>query len=684
MHFYGTPEETVVPEQLPAPPGTFTGRDSEVAELTRAFDAGVEQGTTVVISAIGGAGGIGKTWLALHWAYQYKDRFPDGQLFVNLRGFHPGEDPMLPREALRTFLTGLGVKEMPRDLEAQMGLYRSLVAGRRMLIVLDNARGTEQVTPLLPGTPSCTVLVTSRDRMAGLVTRHSARPVQVDVLSDGEARALLTRHLGEARLAAEPDATDELVRWCAGLPLALSIVASRAVLGQRLALSGIAEELRDASQRLEALDMGDPEACLETVLSWSYRALAPAEAAMFRMLGLAPGDDVGTYAAANLAGVTCREAQVQLKALERVSLVQQHAKGRYRMHDLVRLYAAGRADEEETTAERDMALRRLTEYGAHTAHAADLLIAKNHAAIDLDELPPGCSPQPLKDAQEAREWLDAERSNLLAVQHVAAERKWHAQVWQLAWTLTTVQLREGHLHDNLSAWRAGAPASEHLDPAIRTRSYRHLGRACADVGLHDEGLGHLQTALAVAVQHHDLLGQAHARRALAEVSEAQGNDGEALRHSKEAWRLFQELDTDVGGTNKALNDIGWYTARLGKYDEARGICVEALAQCSEDRDPSGKAGVLSSLGYIAHHTGEYTQATEHYQQALHLYYDLGSKAEQADTLDLLGHTYAVHDREQARHAWEEALALYLAQHRTKDADRVRQHLAGLAQEPAES
>ncbi|MFG3256808.1 ATP-binding protein [Streptomyces sp. NPDC048172] len=685
VHFHGTAREPVVPRQLPAAPRTFTGRDAEVAELTKAFDAGVEHGTTVVISAIGGAGGIGKTWLALHWAHAYADRFPDGQLFVNLRGFHPSEEPMPPHEALRVFLDALGMEpgEIPRQFEAQMGLYRSLVAGRRMLIVLDNARDTTQVAPLLPGAPACTVLVTSRDRMASLVATHSARPVQVDALGDDEARALLARQLGESRIAAEPGATDQLVRWCAGLPLALGIVASRAVLEPHLPLSGIAEELEDTSQRLEALSLESPEACLETVLSWSYRALRTTEATMFRMVGLAPGADVSVYAAASLAGTTLREARNQLRTLENVSLVQQHTKGRYRMHDLVRLYAARQAEEEDTASERDMALYRLTEYGVHTAHAADLLIAKHHAPIALAQLPPACSPQPLKDVQDAWRWLNAERLTLLAVQHVAVEKKWNTQVWQLAWTLTTFQLRQGRLDDNLSAWRMGAPASDHLDADLRTRSYRHLGRACALAGLHEEAVTHLQTGLAVAAHDNDRLGQAHTHRALAKAWEVQGNDREALAHSRHAWRLFQELDIDVSGTN-ALNEIGRYTARLGDYAEAREICSRALDRCSGGGNPSGKADILDNLGYIAHYTGEYTHAEEHYQQALNLYYDLGNESAQADTLDHLGHTYAVHDREQARGTWEKALDLYASQHRADDASRVREQLAALSQEPAES
>jgi tetratricopeptide (TPR) repeat protein len=679
IHFHSPGRVLVVPQQLPAAPGLFIGRDAEIAVLTEAFDAGVEQGTTVVISAIGGVGGIGKTWLALHWSHQYADRFPDGQLFVNLRGFDPSEEPMTPHEAVRGFLDALGVapREVPADLGAQVGLYRSLVAQRRMLIVLDNARDSAQVASLLPGTPTCTVLVTSRDRMAGLVTAHSARPITVDALDEQDARVLLARHMGQARLAAEPVAVAELVQWCAGLPLALGIVASRAVLEPHVPLAELADELRDTSSRLGALDIGAPMACLKTVLSWSYQALTSEQAMVFGMVGLAPGPDISVPGAASLVGLPVARVRSVLRALERVSLVEQHAAGRFRMHDLVQVYAADQARQEQSAGERDLALQRLVEFCTHTAHAADRLIARHHASIELSELSVGCQPQPLADGGEAWAWFNAERANLMAIQHMAVEKAWHAPVWQLAWTLTTFQLRQGHLHDNLTAWKAGAEASKHLnDPHTRTRSYRHLGRACAQLGQDEEALTYLQEGLAGAEQDGDHLGQAHTHRAIAVAWEHRGDNQRALEHVKRALRLYEELGIRVSGSH-ALNEVGWYRARLGHYEQAREHCTQALEQCREGQDRSGEAKTLTSLGYIAHHTGQHDQAAEHYQQALSLYRDLGDTSAQADTLDHLGRTHAIHDHDQARRTWQQALELYEAQHRDADALRVQQQLTAL-------
>ncbi|MGH3623143.1 MAG: ATP-binding protein, partial [Sciscionella sp.] len=354
---------TPVPRQLPAPPRWFTGRARELATLTTALDEMAEQNNTVVISALAGTGGIGKTWLALHWANQHLDRFPDGQLFVNLQGFAPSRTPMTPATAVRSFLDAFGVDpaRIPVDLDAQVGLYRSLVAGRRMLIVLDNARDATQVTPLLPGSPTCTVLVTSRDRLQGLVTGHGARPLPVDVLSESEARELLAARLGAQRVAAEPEAVAELLACCGGFPLALSIVAGRAQAHSEFPLAVLAAELREAATRLGALDEDDPAASLPAVLSWSYRALTSEHARVVGLLGIVPGPDIGLPAVASLTALPTSRVRAVLRVLERVSLLHQDTPGRYRMHDLVRLYVAEHAGRDQPEDVQEAALRQLAD-----------------------------------------------------------------------------------------------------------------------------------------------------------------------------------------------------------------------------------------------------------------------------------------------------------------------------------
>jgi hypothetical protein len=332
-----------VPSQLPAPPRSFTGRVCELAALSGATTTAADR-RGAVVNAIGGTGGIGKTWLAVRWAHDNLEWFPDGQLYVNLRGFDPSGEPMPPGVALNGFLDALGVSpaSIPADLDAKAGLYRGLVANRRMLILLDNARDTAQVAPLLPGSPTCRVLVTSRGQLGGAVTGHGARPLVLDMLTRSEAGRLLAHRLGHVRVAAEPAAVRALVDHCAGLPLALGIVAARAATHPDCPLAVLAGELREESARLDALDAGGLTANLRAVFAASYRSLPAAAAEVFRLLGLVPDPDLSLPAAASLTGLPTGQARGLLGELTGAHLLQEHVAGRYRMHDLVRLYAAQR------------------------------------------------------------------------------------------------------------------------------------------------------------------------------------------------------------------------------------------------------------------------------------------------------------------------------------------------------
>ncbi|QUQ64764.1 AfsR/SARP family transcriptional regulator [Kutzneria sp. CA-103260] len=668
-----------VPHQLPAPPRWFTGRTTELAALTQAMNAGSESGATVVISAIGGAGGIGKTWLALYWAHQHLDRFPDGQLYVNLRGFDPTGQPMPAAAAVYGFLDTLGVApdSTPVDLDAQAALYRSLVAGKRMLILLDNAADTTQIAPLLPGSPTCTVVVTSRNRLTGLSSTHGARPLALDVLDEPAARDLLAHRLGADRLTAEPEAAAELLACCAGLPLALSIVAGRAQTHPGFPLAGLAAELRDATTRLNVLDEDAPAASLPAVLSWSYRALTDEQTRVFGLLGIAPGPDISVPAVASLTALPVGQAMAVLRALERVSLVQQQVPGRYRMHDLVGLFAADKARRDHPEADREAALRRLVDFYLHTAHAADRLLDPHARRVRLASPAPGTHPQPLPDMPAALAWFDIEHPNLLAAQHTATSHAWHDTVWQLAWALASFQRRRGHRHDALAVWRAALTAAEHLpDPTTRALTHRRLGRAYADLGHHDDAIGHLHQALALAEHHHDPTTRALTHATLAWAWERRGDDRRALDHATQALNLYRTLDQPVWEA-QALNQVGWHAARLGDYDTARAHCQAALAL---HHHPHGEAETLDSLGYIDHHTGHHHQAIHHYQRALTLLRGLGDTYNSADTLDRLGHPRAaLGQHEQARTVWREALELYRQQGRDEDAERVQRQLDTLDQ-----
>ncbi|MDX8030296.1 BTAD domain-containing putative transcriptional regulator [Lentzea sp. BCCO 10_0856] len=631
-----------VPRQLPALPLWFTGRGAELARLDEALKPGA---ATVVISAIGGAGGIGKTWLALWWAHQHADLYPDGQLFTDLRGFNPTEQPVAPDAALFGFLTALGVSpdRVPAGLDTKAALYRSLVADRRMLIVLDNANDSEQVVPLLPGSAACTVLVTSRQRPASLIDRHGSRHLPLGALTHDEARALLTARLGTDRVAAEPDSVEELLDVCGGYPLALSITARHAS-RPGIRLSEIAAELRELGLKMLDHDT-DPAASLPAVLSCSLRRLSDEHRTVFGLLGISPGPDTTLPAVVALTGLPPDRARRALSVLEEASLLERRPHGRYAMHDLVRAYAATTAHDLHNDV-RLTALTWVMDFHLHTAHAADLLLNLHRPLVHLDPPAPGVHPQPLPAAASAMTWLDAEHATLLATQRTAAALGRHHVVWHLAWALDTFHVRRGHRHDAVAVWRT---ALGHLpdDPTARSRAHRSLGNACSRLGLHEEAVAHLDQALDLAVLHRDLAEQAHSHRALASAWGQRGHDRQALNHARQALDLHRAADQPVEEAH-ALNQVGWYAAALGDFDTARARCHDALSLHRQHRYPDGEAATLDSLGFIAHRAGDH-QAVDDYHRALALRRALGDAYEVANSLDGVGHPLAALGRhEQAR------------------------------------
>lgn len=672
----------VVPRQLPAPPRLFTGRLPELTRLTAALDEPPPDGGAVVICAVGGSGGVGKSWLALHWAHRNADRFPDGQLHANLRGFGPTGEPVPVAVALRGFLDALGVRpgQVPADVDAMAALYRSMIAGRRMLVVLDNARDAAQVIPLLPGSPGCAVLVTSRNRLASLVATHGAHQVNLDVFSDGEARELLTRHLGAHRVTAEPDVADDLLARCAGLPLALGIVAARALAHPEFPLSVLAEEMRAAPARLAALDGGDPATDPRAVLSWSRRALSAGAGRAFDLLGLIPGPDVSEPAVANLLGDPGAGTRAVLHELAGAHLVQQHVPGRYRMHDLVHLYATECARHNQPEDATGDALRRLVDFYLHTAVAGDRLLDPHRRPIDAGEPVTGCRPLPPRDKEAVLAWFTAEHTNLLAAQRSAAEHGWHGRVWTLAGALDTFHNWRGHIHDTLAMWQRGLHAADLLgDPVAQIRAHQGLSHAYSPLGAHCEAVDHLERALALAERTGDLPGQAHTHHHLTWTWGDHGDHERAVEHATHALRLFRTLGQTVWEAI-ALNTAGWYHAQLGRYAQARTHCAAALdlLHAHPVAVPDAEAATLDSLGYVAHHTGEHEQARGYYRQALAVYRGAGHTYGEANTLDHLGHTHhALGDARQAETCWRQALELYRAQNRTSDADRVRDQMGGL-------
>jgi tetratricopeptide (TPR) repeat protein/transcriptional regulator with XRE-family HTH domain len=667
-----------VPRQLPAGPAHFVGRQRELSLLTGWLEAGTAAGQTVIL-AIGGTAGVGKTALALHWAHQAKHRFADGQLYVNLRGFDASSAPVAPADAISVLLESLDMpaSRIPRRLDAQAGLYRSLLAGRQMLIVLDNARDEAQVRPLLPGVSSCVVLVTGRGQLAGLVAAEGARPLTLGVLSEAEARQLLDSHLGGERVAAEAAEVTELVALCARLPLALAITAARAALHPVFPLASLVAGLRDIRQRLDWLDSGDQAADVRAVFSWSYRLLGEPAARMFRLLGAHPGPDISATTAASLAAVSGPEARAALSDLTRANLLQEPAPGRFALHDLLHAYAADLSDEEE----RRGAIRRVLDHYLDSAHAAVSLVYPG--TCHITELLPGpCEPaERFPDPEQARAWLQAEYPALLAATAAAADGGFDTHAWQLPAVLREHFDRRGYYADWAECQRLALAAADRLgDHAAQALAHRVLGQVLIQLRRLDDARSHLREALKLALRHGDQAGQGFCHFQIARIFESQDDFSRALSHHQQSLRLWRAAG-DLTGQAHALNAVGWDNAQLGNYQRALSYCGKALRLHRTAGNRLGEAATLDSLGYCCHRAGRYAQAVAYYQQALPAYADVGDRYLRAQTLIHLGETHQANgDREATRDFWQQALAILSDLHHP-DAAPIRANLHDLTAAP---
>jgi DNA-binding SARP family transcriptional activator/tetratricopeptide (TPR) repeat protein len=652
----GTRDAAVpAPRQLPAAPSHFTGRRRELEALAGWLDAGNDAAGTPILT-VSGPPGVGKTALALQWAQRMRHRFPDGQLYANLRGFDPSPAPVTPAEAISGFLESLGVpaRQMSPRLDTREGLYRSLLADRRMLIVLDNARDEAQVRPLLPGSAGCVVMVTSRSELTGLVAAQGARPLMLDVLTEPEARELLASRIGRARAAAEAGAVTELISLCARLPLALAIAAARAAIRPCFPLAGLAAGLRGVRHRLDGLDAGELPTDIRAAFSWSYRLLSEPAASMFRLLAAHPGPDIPAAAAASLAGVCADSAGAAIAELVRANLLQEQSAGRFALHDLLRAYAAGLCEEDE----RHNAARRVLDYYLHTARAAITLAYPGTRPTTMAEPAPATAPERLTGADQAVAWLQAEHQVLLAAAGAAAGSGFPAHAWQLPAVLRTYLARHGHYLDWARAQRAALAAAVHLGNHSAQASARlGLGEALIQLGSRAEARDHLRTALALYRKLGDQAGQAACQCGTARLCETRGDHSQALYHARHALRLYRAV-ADQAGQAAALNGVGWNYALLGDNQRALAYCGKALRLQRETGNRLGEAATLDSLGYCHHQAGRHRRAVTFYQQALTAYADAGDRYFRAHTLIRLGETHrASGDSQATRQAWRQALAI---------------------------
>jgi DNA-binding SARP family transcriptional activator/tetratricopeptide (TPR) repeat protein len=629
-----TPPASVVPAQLPQDVRDFAGRAGELRQLDAAPPCTVVEGPA----------GVGKTALAVHWAHRVRDRFPDGQLYVDLRGYAPGP-PLPPISALARSLRALGVptERVPVDLDEAAGLYRTVLAGKRVLILLDNAGHVDQVRPLLPGTGGCVVVVTSRHRLGGLVARDGARRLPLGVLTPDEARDLLARLLGADRVAARPNAAAELARLCGYLPLAVRIAAAN--LGTR-PIDRYTAQLR-AGDRLAALRVaGDERSAVRAAFDLSYRALPGPARTLFRLLGLVPGADVTVAAAAALAGTDVREALDRLAA---AYLVDERTPGRYAMHDLVRVYAADRAQAEDRAADRDAAVRRLLAHYLHGADAAATVLYPQMLRLSRPESPDPC----FADEAEASAWLDAERVNLVAATGHAATAGPHEYAWLLSDALRGYFWLRMESVDWQATARAGLAAAEAArEPRAQAAARFSLGGLAWRTGRHGRAIGEFTRALSLAEDTGWVEGQAAMLGNLGGVCLNAGRLDDAVVHLSGALAL-NERTGRVGGQASNLVNLGVVAQEQGRLADSASHFREARELYRGIGARSGEALALANLGDVSRLAGRLDDSREHLAAALDLHGAIGNRGSEADALRCLAEVH--------RDAGHLAAALELAQ-----------------------
>lgn len=620
-----------VPRQLPPDLSAFRGREEALATVHRITSRAAAQGGHVVISAIGGLAGVGKTALAVHWAHQVADRFPDGQLYVNLRGFEDTDDPLDPGVALGGFLRALGVpsSEMPPDTEERAAVFRERTASLRLIVVLDNARDPEQVRPLLPSSAGCLTIVTSRSRLTGLAVAEGACLISLDVWTPAEALAALAARIGEERCRAEPEAAAELVELCGYLPLAVAVVGAQLSAAPRMPLRLGVRELREAIPRLDALSGGDRRADVRAVFSWSYRALTPQAARFFRYLTVHPGPAVSAQAAASLAGVPMPAARRHLRELTTASLLSRDAAGRYVLHDLVRAYGAELAGQEAD--DRLGAKTRLLAYLCHNAHTANTFVSR-FPDEPIGDPAPGVVLVTIDDRDEGLDWYRQEESAAAAAVRGFDDPRLlrHRIALTLEWA--AYNSVAGRWAEELRASRIGLDAALILDdPVSVARTGTNLSIAMVetgDVDGADEPVALMLGQLDRLPPKDRMLAERYASR----VRSFQRRYAEGLQNARRSLAIARSL----GGQWEIARSIaitGWFLAALGEYQDALAACEEALPLLRATGNRHDEAGTRGNIGYVRQRLGDLDGAIADYRASLRLYEEVLDEYKQAEVLD---------------------------------------------------
>jgi len=630
--------ELLVPSQLPASTRTFTGRTRELEqllELARRAPAGSDA-EMVVISAIDGMGGVGKSALAIHAAHRVRGLFPDGQLFVDLLGHTPGLAPLTAGDAVNRILRTLGVsaQNIPADLDQRIALYRQRLADSRTLIVLDNAVSTAQVRPLLLSAPGCLLMVTSRRRLTGL---DDAATISLDMLTPAEAGALLCRVAGPHRVPEDSPAVGELLALCGHLPLAIRIAAARLRHHRTLTVRNLVEQLRDEQNRLDHL--ADEDRNLTAVFDTSYAALPEPEQILFHRLSLVPGTDFDVHVAANLLATDQRTAERLLESLLDHHLLAQHGPGRYQFHDLVRLYARTAADTGPLGAQqREAALERLLDYYQHTAQHADRLLNRYIRPNAFADTEPPALPYHLRDRGSALTWMRAERDNLLAAVS-ASTRERPGRAIALTAAMSGFLHLDGSWAQAATLHEAAAAAAHKAgDPRREAAALCELGRMRHAIGEYPASIAAHKQALAIFEELGDRHGEAEALWDLGRSEYVTGNYTASADLLERGLAQFHEVD-DRQGEAGALNDLGRVRLLTGDYPASADLQERALVIYQELEDQQGVATVLRDLGRARFSNGDPTAAIDLMEHSLKAYREVGNRLGEASSLHDLGHVH---------------------------------------------
>ncbi|SFW61397.1 AfsR/SARP family transcriptional regulator [Amycolatopsis australiensis] len=666
--------EPQVPHQLPADLPTFSGRECDLKALHALLPEAIEADTSTPIASVEGMGGIGKTTLAVHFAHEVADRFPGGQVYLNLRGYGPGE-PVEPSAALEAMLTALGVpcEAIPADLDGRAASWRTHTAGRRLLVLLDNANRTEQVRPLLPG-PGCLVVITSRWQLRALAATHGARRIALEELGEEDAVELLASTIGLERVARDPAATERFVRHCGGLPLAIRILAVRAAQFPDLPLDEFVDSL--PADLLGSFDLADGEGTnIRSVFSYSYQALEPSTARLLRLLGLPTGVDFTAPAAAAVAGQDLAATRPMLETLAAAHLLAQPRPGRYQFHDLIRAYAGEVASQVDSPSERDAALDRLLDWYLASALNASRRMRpeRYYRLLELDGLSGG---QTFSTYHDALDWFGDESGNLIAAVHLARRRR-DDVCWKLAWLLQSYFVTRSRLDD----WRSVFEVALEAARAIGHRPgeagiLSGLGVVNGVARQYDESRRYLEQVLTIQRELGAREGEARAQYNLSMVAHNLDDYAWAYEHGMQALEIVRELGLGAfeASVLRALGDI---CTSMGDHEQALRLADAALAILGPDGEPVDTRFTLHTRGLALVGLGRVAEGIEAIRESVSMFFAMGEHYEAADVLAQLGTIHVRHGEPAlARECWLRSVRL-LTELGHPDADDVRAKLAAL-------